>query len=137
MKRVLFCGSRTWNKVEVIAKVVERLPEGSVVIQGDAQGADTIARACAEERGLEVLSFPADWDKHGKSAGHIRNKEMLHRGEPNLVIAFVDTSVESPGTHNMIELAEAVGVQVVKIAMACDSCNKSENQDLTKESSSK
>lgn len=119
MKRVLICGSRTWNKIDVIASVVEKLPSGSVVIQGDARGADTIAKACAELRGLEVMSFPADWEKHGKSAGHRRNKEMLQKGEPNLVIAFIDTLSPSVGTRNMIELAEAVGIQVVKIEMPC------------------
>lgn len=128
MKRVLICGSRTWNKIDVIASVVEKLPEGSVVIQGDAAGADTIAKACAQERGLEVLSFPANWEKHGKSAGPIRNKEMLYKGEPNLVIAFIDTLSDSVGTNNMIDLAEAVGIQVIKVAMECLACDEESEQ---------
>ena len=125
MMRVILCGSRTWNKIDVIANVVEKLPADAVVIQGEAQGADIIARACAEERGLEVLSFPANWDTEGKSAGHKRNKRMLDEGGANLVIAFIDTNWESRGTFNMIELAEAKGVQVVKIAMPCGVTNES------------
>lgn len=119
------CGSRTWNKVDVIANVVEKLPSDAVVIQGEAPGADTIARACAEERGLEVLSFPADWEGEGRAAGPRRNRRMLEKGEANLVIAFIDTDSESTGTQNMIELAEAAGVQVVKIAMSCKEDNES------------
>lgn len=119
MMRVLICGSRTWNKLDVIASVVSKFAEGTVVIHGDARGADTIARACAEEAGLEVLSFPADWEKEGKGAGHARNKRMIDKGEPNLVIAFVDSNSESRGTHNMIELAESFGIKVVKIVMPC------------------
>lgn len=120
MQRVIFCGSRTWNRIDVVAKVVEKLDSDAVVIQGDARGADTIAKACAIERGLKVLSFPADWDRHGRSAGFRRNLQMLEEGEANLVVAFIDTNWVSKGTRNMIELAEAKGVQVVRIEMPCE-----------------
>lgn len=120
MMRVIICGSRSWNKIDVIARVVEKLPDDAVVIEGEQRGADLIARACAEERGLQVIPFYADWEKEKKSAGPRRNKRMLEEGEANLVIAFIDTSVKSPGTHNMIEIAESYGVRVVKIEMSCD-----------------
>jgi len=99
---------------------MEKLPDGTVIIQGDAAGADTIAKACATERGFEVLSFPADWTKFGNSAGHKRNRQMINEGEPNLVVAFIDTNWKSAGTHNMIELSEACALQVIRIEMACE-----------------
>ena len=32
--------------------------------------------------------FPADWARHGNSAGPIRNGQMLAAGKPELVVAF-------------------------------------------------
>lgn len=119
MIRVIICGSRSWNKVDVIAKVVDRLPTDTVVIHGCASGADTIAGVCAESRELTVIKFPADWDKFGKSAGYKRNLQMLREGEPNLVIAFVNKDSESRGTKSMIDIAEASAIRVVKIEMSC------------------
>lgn len=116
--RVLICGSRTWTSIKEIAAVVEKLPKGSVVIHGGARGADLIAAACADVCDLEQVSFPVtdeEWRTIGKSAGPRRNKRMLDEGRPDFVVAFLDTSVESPGTNNMISLAESFGVRVVVI----------------------
>jgi hypothetical protein len=122
--RVLLCGSRTWTSIPEIASVVEKLPAGSVVIHGAARGADSIAAACAEVAGLEILSFPVtneDWVRLGKIAGHLRNKRMLDEGKPDVVIAFLDTDNASPGTHNMMAQAEAYGVRVIVIRKSCTS----------------
>lgn len=50
---------------------------------------------------LGVLSCPADWDKHGKSAGYKRNEEMARNADA--LIAFWDG--KSKGTKHMIDIA--------------------------------
>ena len=54
---------------------LEKLKATSIVC-GMAKGADTFGKIVGEELGLEILKFPADWNKHGKAAGPIRNNEM-------------------------------------------------------------
>jgi hypothetical protein len=128
--RVLICGSRTWNRLEEIASVIERLPKDTTIIHGAARGADSIAGACAEVAGLKVMAFPVtdeEWKTIGKGAGHIRNKRMLDEGKPDVVIAFMDTDSESRGTTHMINLAESFGVRVVVVKRSCSASTQSES----------
>jgi len=80
------------------------------VIEGEARGADTIAREEAERLGFKVLRFPAQWNTYGKAAGPIRNYEMLKQGQPDLIVAFHDDISSSKGTAHMLRCAEAAGV---------------------------
>jgi len=54
------------------------------------------------------MPFPADWSRHGKSAGPIRNRQMLIEGRPDIVVAFPG----GKGTANMIKQAVEAGVKV-------------------------
>lgn len=71
-------------------------------------GADYLGELYAKTRGLQIKRFPADWGKHGKKAGPIRNEEMAKYGTH--LIAF--PSQESRGTRNMIKLAKDHGLKV-------------------------
>lgn len=62
----------------------------------------------ARERGFQLRRFPADWEQHGKSAGHIRNAKMADNADA--LIAFWDG--ESKGTKNMIDNARRKGLAV-------------------------
>jgi hypothetical protein len=62
----------------------------------------------AKDRGVEVLEFSADWKTHGKSAGPMRNRQMLNDGQPTAVVAFPG----GRGTADMIRAAKAVGLPV-------------------------
>lgn len=98
------------------------LPDGTVVIHGGAQGADMIAGEIAETMGLEIMEFKitkADWKKHGKAAGPMRNSMMLGQGNPDSVIAFRMPGY-SPGTDDMIRQAEAAGVPVQIVSPPID-----------------
>lgn len=110
--RVLVCGSRDFNDWVLLEEVLNNY-EISVLIEGEARGADRLARAYAEKHGVDVLPFPAQWDKHGKAAGPIRNAQMLREGQPELVLAFRGSN--SRGTQNMIDQARKAGVEVVVI----------------------
>lgn len=73
-----------------------------IIVSGHARGADSLGERYAKERGYELKLFPADWNKYGKSAGYIRNKEMADYA--NCLVAFWNG--ESKGTENMIDLAQ-------------------------------
>ncbi len=63
----------------------------------------------AESEGIKPTVFKADWSKHGKAAGPIRNRRMLEEGKPDLVIALQG----GKGTASMIALAREAGVRVL------------------------
>lgn len=92
---------------------LEGFPKGTVVIEGEASGADTWGRRAAESLGFEVLPFPANWDKYSKAAGPIRNRQMLDEGKPDLVLAFHDDIESSKGTKDCIKAAEQRGIPYI------------------------
>lgn len=112
--KVLVCGGRTFNDREQLTRVLDKAFDYyggfTHLIQGGASGADTMAGAWARSKGVQVVICPANWDKHGKAAGHIRNRAMLNLG-PNLVIAFPGGN----GTANMVRQARAAGIVVYEV----------------------
>lgn len=77
------------------------------VVSGGARGADRMGEEAAHAYGARLEVFPADWDKHGKAAGHIRNQQMLDSG--------VDVAVQFPGgrgTADMRRRLDKAGVKV-------------------------
>lgn len=115
--RVLICGDREWADYEAIERVVWRMPSGSVVIEGDARGADKMAGMAAAARGLEVLVFPAQWDMYGKRAGVLRNQQMLDDGKPDIVVYCHDALDESKGTKDMVARATKAGIPVYNVRL--------------------
>ena len=101
-RRVLICGSRKYRNAIAIPRLVKGLPSGTVVIHGGAAGADSLADLYARQNGLETEAYPADWNKYGRGAGPVRNKQMLDEGRPTEVVAFVADPTNSPGTANMV-----------------------------------
>jgi len=109
--RILFCGDRHWSSYKTICDVMMDY-NTEVVIEGEAAGADSIARDVAEQFGIPVMRFPADWKRYGRAAGPIRNTQMLKEGMPDFVIAFHDDIDSSKGTRNMVEQAKKKGIPV-------------------------
>lgn len=75
-----------------------------LIVSGTAKGADQLGERYAKERGLEVISFPADWDNNGNAAGHIRNRQMGDYAD--CLIAFWDG--KSSGTKGMISYMKSL-----------------------------
>lgn len=110
--RVLVCGGRDYEDRGHLEEVLAGW-NITTIIEGGSRGADRLAREYGEKHGIAVRTFPAAWDAYGRSAGHIRNAEMLSKGCPDQVIAFWDG--ESKGTGNMISQAEKAGVPVTVV----------------------
>jgi YspA, cpYpsA-related SLOG family len=112
--RVLICGDRHWGDVDKILEEIAYLAilygDKLVIIEGEAPGADTIARVICQEYDISYEPYPADWEKYKAAAGPIRNKVMLDRGKPDEVIAFHSNIESSKGTKNMLEQAYKRGI---------------------------
>jgi hypothetical protein len=103
--RVLVSGDRNWTDVEAIRRELSKLPDDTVIIHGDARGADSIADEVAKELGFEVDPYPAEWEKYYKAAGPIRNQQMIDEGKPDKILAFHPNIQESKGTKDMVKRA--------------------------------
>lgn len=114
--KVLVCGGRepSENMNRFVCRILYAFNGFygiETVIHGGATGVDSYADNWTDIRLIRRLKFPADWDKHGKAAGPIRNLQMLKEGKPDLVISFSG----GRGTANMVSLAHREGVKVIDL----------------------
>lgn len=114
--RVLICGGRDYQNKQYLFETLDALYafedcKWSTIIQGGAQGADTLAVLWARANNIPVQTFFAEWKKYGKMAGYLRNKRMLFEGRPDLIIAFPG----GRGTANMIAQAQEARARVLQI----------------------
>ena len=114
--KLLVCGSRDYADYETLALTLDAFDHYdpvTLVIEGCATGADSLGERWATERSIPIDHHPADWDRYGKSAGPIRNREMADEA-PDLVVAFYsDRANPSRGTANMVATARQRGIDVV------------------------
>ncbi len=108
--RVLVCGGRDFNDIKLLWATLNEI-NITVLIQGGARGADEHAKHYAQDTVIPFEEYPADWNKHGRKAGYIRNKQMLDEGKPDLVVAFPG----GKGTAMMVKLAKEAGVKTIEI----------------------
>lgn len=79
---------------------------------GDARGVDEAAFGWAQYGGIPYEVFEADWKKFGKGAGAIRNREMLQRMKPDLLIAILMPGLPCRGTWDCIEAAMELDIRI-------------------------
>ena len=111
---MLVCGGRNFNDTLLLYKRLDTLHKANpidVIIEGDARGADRMAGYWARKNRITNLKFPADWERYGKAAGFIRNRQMLEEAKPDLVVAFPGGN----GTANMVKIAKDAGVDVIEV----------------------
>lgn len=107
--KTIIAGTRHIIDYEFLKKVVFCSGfEISEVVSGGAPGVDKMGERWAEEFGVPVKLFEADWVNHLKAAGPIRNQKMADYAEA--LIAIWDG--KSRGTADMIRKATAVGLHV-------------------------
>lgn len=118
--KILVCGSRGWDRPDLVGERLARLPAATVVVHGACpEGADLHCALHCVALGIEQRPYPADWKRYGRSAGHKRNAQMLDENpDVELVLAFWDGA--SRGTKGMLDLAWERGVtrEVVKRRVA-------------------
>jgi hypothetical protein len=106
MKRLLVTGGRDYlDSYQVLRMLVQARDHlGDVgeitLVHGGARGADALAAETAARLGMRVEAHPADWKRHGRAAGMIRNAEMVALGA-DLCIAFPG----GEGTRNCVRRA--------------------------------
>lgn len=99
-------GSRNFNNYDLLVRCIEYVKtpfdDCFEIISGGADGADKLAKKYAENWRLQYTEFPADWDKLGKSAGFVRNQQIVDACD--VVMAFWDG--KSKGTQDTINKAK-------------------------------
>jgi hypothetical protein len=114
MFRIIVAGSRYFDDFDLLCEKLDfflREKEGMVtIVSGAAKGADLLGEKYAEMRGYYVQRYPADWDKYGRGAGPIRNKQMAK--DADALVAFRKKPDGTAGTNNMIKTAKDIGLKV-------------------------
>jgi hypothetical protein len=113
--RILVCGDRNYKRMDIIERELKGFPSDTIVIHGEASGADTLGAFVAKRLGMEIIPFPAKWHIYGRGAGPMRNGQMLDEGKPDLILAFHDDIKDSKGTKDMINKGVDAGKKVVLI----------------------
>ena len=114
MKRLLVCGGRDHTNYQYIAKTLSSYHAKycvSLLIEGGARGADSLAASWAEKNGIPAAKVKAPWTALGKRAGPVRNQWMLDLLSPDEVLAFSGGA----GTQDMVQRAKQAGIKVWEI----------------------
>ena len=83
-----------------------------MVVSGGAKGADSLGEEYANANNIPTKIFLPDWDKYGKSAGMLRNSDIINEAE--IVVAFWDG--ESKGCKDAIAKANKLNKKVLIIS---------------------
>ena len=125
---LIVCGSRSFDDPEFLFRKMDSLTrklnkkkltivtgaQRSKAKDGHSHGADYFAEQWARKNWCNMLRFHADWQKHGKAAGMIRNTEMLKESEATVLIAF-RVNGPSPGTDDSVAKARKKGLRVIVV----------------------
>ena len=107
--KTIIAGSRGVSDYQRIVKAVEDSGfQITEVVSGTARGVDRLGERYAEEHGIPVKHFPANWGVHGRAAGPIRNVAMAEYAEALIAV----WNGISAGTAHMIATAKTKGLHV-------------------------
>ena len=107
-------GSRSFNDYPLLEKTLNEIiehiqqnhkvgrEEPITIVSGGASGADTWAEIYSIKHNCGLKVFEAEWNKYGKKAGIMRNKDIVEASD--MIVAFWDG--ESRGTLNTITEAK-------------------------------
>lgn len=113
-------GSRTISDYCLIeSTILETLELGDIdlVVSGGAAGVDSLGELFAKKYDIKTKIFYPDWEKFGRAAGMIRNKDIIINSD--VVFAFWDG--KSKGTKSSIDIAKKENKRcILKIIERCD-----------------
>lgn len=104
-------GGREWRDPSYVSRVLYGFHGRHTITElheGGANGWDRLCREWAQSRGIDVITYWANWTKYGKAAGHKRNGFLLDRAKPQALLA----GPGGPGTANMIMQARERNITV-------------------------
>lgn len=111
--RVLVTGGRTFADRDWLwagLDLLHSMDPITEIIEGGAPGADVRAGEWACRREIRCTVVPAQWERHGRGAGFIRNAEMA-KMQPDVVLACPGGN----GTDHMVQVAQAAKIRVVRL----------------------
>ena len=117
MKLCIF-GSRDFTDYDLLSQKASEINFDTLVC-GEAKGADSLGKSYALSNGIEILSYPANWNMYGNRAGYIRNVQMAKVCDHGL--CFWDG--KSKGTKMMIEITAKLGKPVTIIRYNVSDCH--------------
>jgi len=106
-KRIVIAGCRDYTDYDEAKKFLETSVINQenetawILLTGKCRGADRLGERFARENGWEIEEYPAAWEKYGRAAGPIRNREMIDACD--VVVCFWDG--KSKGTASLIAYA--------------------------------
>lgn len=113
--RVIIAGGRDFDNYEYLCDKCDLLLKDKhdthriIIISGGAKGADSLGERYAKERGYQVDIYQAQWGRHGKAAGPIRNGLMADISDAAIV--FWDGA--SKGSKSMVDCMEQRNKKVI------------------------
>ena len=112
MINIVICGSRHFTNYSVLSSALDDFlsifqKEEICIVSGGCRGADSLALQYAQDRSISYLKYPADWKRFGKSAGIIRNFQMLEIA--NICFGFHDGV--SRGTAHMLRISRKKNIR--------------------------
>ena len=122
--RVLGCGSRDFKEYDYVhneqgiaeqmlayldkniyTKLLQYEGYDIEIVEGCARGADTYFRGFAGRHNIACEHFAADWERFGKSAGYIRNAEIVeYLRQPDSQFTICLWDGVSKGTRSTINM---------------------------------
>lgn len=112
---VVACGGRGYDDAAFVDHTLDGIHDNrgiAKLVTGGASGADLLSERWATRRKVPNVMYGADWKRHGRKAGPMRNQEMLDAEKPDLVVAFPG----GKGTADMVRRARAADVPVIEVS---------------------
>lgn len=113
MFKLIVAGGREFNDsvllAETLSKALINISYSNVeLVCGGARGADSLGEQWAKANGVAIKYFIPDWDGLGKSAGHVRNRQMGDYA--NAAVIYWDGA--SKGSKGMLDYMNKLGKPV-------------------------
>jgi YspA, cpYpsA-related SLOG family len=125
--RIVVFGGRNYRDRTALYAALDRVHRERVItllIEGEAPGADTLAKEWAQDRGIPLEPYEADWgnverpgavirrrrngDLYDAAAGPARNQRMVDEGKPDGAVGFPGAT----GTADMTSRLNMAGVSI-------------------------
>ena len=103
--KIAVVGSRNLTNAEIDKYITEDVDE---IVSGGAIGVDSCAAEYAKRRGLKLTEFFPQYDKYGRAAPIVRNKDIVNYADK--IIVFWNGS--SKGTLSVIKYAQKIGKHI-------------------------